>query len=68
MLNHFSAATAQRTTFIPANMSEIITVIQTGLSLQGGFVPSEQHVQSISQKKKAQHVNLGHTVAPGRKN
>lgn len=45
-------------------MSGIMSLIQTGLNLKGGFVPSEQHVQSIF-AKKAQHVNLGHTVAPG---
>lgn len=27
-----------------------MTLIQTGLNLKGGFVPSEQHVQSILQK------------------
>lgn len=31
-------------------MSRIMTLIQAGLNLEGGFVPSEQHVQSILQK------------------
>lgn len=48
-------------------MPGILNLIQTGLNLMGGFVPSEQHVQLILQKKKA-HVNLGHTVAPGWRN
>lgn len=43
-----------------------MSLIQTGLNLKGGFVPSKQHVQSILQK--AQHGNLGHRVAPGWRN
>lgn len=31
-------------------MSGIMTLIQTGLNLKGGFVPPKQHVQSILQK------------------
>lgn len=50
MLNHFCATATERKTYIPMKISGIMTLIQTGLNLRGGSLPSEQHVQSILRK------------------
>lgn len=44
-------------------MCHVIILNRTSLNLSAGSVLSEQQVQTILPQKKAQHVNLGHTVA-----